>query len=272
MGDNLDSGLSAYLNQVGEQLKTDDLVKLSFEDLAAHIPYYNGEYELDKESISYLSSHFEKHFLDSEPRIRKGYVKHLIDSPIFIYKCDGSFDHHSNSYRHGFLMVRVAVVMSIIDGIIDSQELTQIRRMIWNMEFLSLTAKISLFAKANYFMAEGGELDAQEKDYKRMAISRSKLIERIPSLSEPTAKAFLKVAKDVAIADGFLDREELTFLQDIYRALGLSARGTKSDLKKYAETKHIDIEDLSSNKLIPEAELDEFDNVLGDLLFDYDDF
>ena len=48
MGDNLDSSLSAYLNQVSEQLKTDDLIKLSFEDLAAHIPYYNGEYELDK--------------------------------------------------------------------------------------------------------------------------------------------------------------------------------------------------------------------------------
>lgn len=270
--DNIESNLSIYLNQIQEKLEVDELVKLSFGDLATHIPIYNGEYVLDKESIAYLSSHFEKHFLDSEPRIRKGYIKHEIGSPIFLYKCDGSFEHDSNSYRHAFLMVRVAVIMSIIDGVIDNQELLQIRRMIWAMDYLPVTAKISLYAKANYFMTETSDLDSQEREYKRMVVNRSKIVERIPDLSEATAKSLLKVAKDIAVADGFLDREELTFLQDIYRALGLSARGTKSDLIKHATNKHITIEDLSTNKFIPEVELDDFDNVLGDLLFDYDDF
>ena len=121
-------------------------------------------------------------------------------------------------------------------------------------------------------MSDGSELDAHGRDYKKMVVDRSQLVEKIPDLSKSAANALLRVAQDIAIADGFLDRQELTFLQDIYRAFGWSVRGAKFDLKKHAETKHIDMEDYSSSKLIPEAELDEFDNVLGDLLFDYDDF
>ena len=265
-------GISDYLKQIYEQLDSQDVVELRFDNFIEFLPSYNGEDEINKESIVYLSAQFQSHSLDSEPRIRQGFIKHELESPIFIYKSVGSFDPHSNGYRNGLLMVRVAAIMACIDSVIDEEEIIIIRNLIWDMNYLSMTEKNALYAKVKYLLAIDKEFDERARDYISIFLDRDRLIEKIPELSQPVSKALLQVAQDIALADGFLERGELRLLQDIYRALGLSAHSTRTDLEKYAAEQYIDIKTRKSSSIMAEEELDEIYDVLGDMLMDFDDF
>lgn len=261
-----------YLDQVFERLEKKDFIKLRFENFIDYFPYYDGGEKIDKESIVFLSEQFEKQSLESEPRIRQGIMNHNIISPIFVYRNVGSCDYHSLSYRNAFLMVRMGVIMAKVDGVADDQEILKIKNLIWNMRNLSIMEKSSLYVKANYFIDAENETDGRTRNYIRIALNRDALIEKLPELSQSASNAILKVAKDIAIADGFLERGELRLLQDIYKCLGMSARSTKPDLERYAAEKYIGLQAQKKNDLMSKVELDEIDDLLGDLLLDFDGF
>jgi len=136
---------SGFFKKLQQKLAVDDYARLTFDDFVEYIPFYDGGDVLDKDSISYLSSKFEEYSLESEPRIRQGYIKHHVNSPIFVYKSSGEFDHRSNSYRHGLIMVRMAVIMATADGNVDEKEVSKIKNMIWGMNILSITEKKALW-------------------------------------------------------------------------------------------------------------------------------
>ena len=94
-------------------------------------------------------------------------------------------------------------------------------------------------------------------------------MERIQELNPVTAGRLLTIAKDVAIADGFIHRSELIFLQDMYRVLGLPARSARSDLETYANEKFIDLKSRGIVEYPTEDQLDEVDDLLGDLILDF---
>lgn len=274
MTNNYDSQekLDVYLQGLQEKLESLDVIELHFEDFTNYLPFYEGDFEIDKESISYLSKKFKENYLDSEPRIRSGIIKRAIDSPIILYKGDGSLSYKSPGYRNGLLMVRMAVIMSKVDGKIADDEITAIKKLIWDMSFLSLMEKRGLYAKAIYFISSGQKYDERARDYIRAALCRDTLIEKIPDLSSGSARRLIEIAKCIAVADGFLERSELSLLQDMYRALGLPVRSAKSDLEKCAADKYIQIKSRDKKDLVSEKELDEMDDILGDLLLDFDDF
>lgn len=265
-------GIDGYLEMIQSKIEKEDVIELSFEDFTDYIPYYDGEFEVNKESISYLAKKLTEHYLDSEPRIRKGFVKRAIDTPILLYKGDGSLNCKSSIYRNGLLMVRIAVIMAKVDGQTADEEIKAIKKLIWDMGVLSLMEKRALYAKAIYLLSSGQKYDEHARDYVRAALDRETLIEKIPELSSGVANRILEISKEVAVADGFLERSELRFLQDIYSALGLSPRSAKPDLEKYAAEKYMDIKSRDTRDIIPEKDLDEMDDILGDLLLDFDEF
>ena len=267
--------LLELLNKIQKWLEIHKFIELRFEDFTQHIPLHSGEEELSQESIKYLSNKLEEYHFESEPRIRQGFIKRKIYSPIFVYKKIGSIVSSSDNYKHGLLMVRIAVIMTKADGSIDDHERKSIENLIWDMGFLSETEKVSLFVKASYFMATDRIYDKQARQHIKIILNHDGFIEKLEDLNSSSQNTLLKVAKDIAIADGFLEKGELTLLQDMYRVMGLSARSAKTDLEKYAAKEYIDLKSktsINNNEAISNSEFEEFDDVLGDLLIEFDVF
>lgn len=267
---------SSFLNQIYRQLETEDFIKIKFEDFLEFIPSIEKADVLSKDSISYISDFLHKNLLESEPKINRGFVERHVESPIYLFKNSGPFDHTSLGYKQGLVMVRMAVIMAFADGTVSEDELLTIKEVIWDMDWLSSMEKKSLFAKANYLIAPGLEIDERTATYNKISLNRDVLVKRVSELSEKSATFIIQVAQDVAIADGFLDRGEITLLQDIYRVLEMSVRSVQGDLTRYAAKKHLYVTNGSvknrNEDLIPETEMDEIEDVLGDLLLDFDEF
>lgn len=263
-----DDALSKFIGTLNAELTKNDFIQMSFDDFMEFIPYYNGEYKIDEESIKYLAEYFEKFSIETEPRIRKGITKHRIDSPILLYKCTGQFDHKTVSYRNGFLVVRMAVIMALSDGVASDAELKKIKRIIWGFNFLTLTEKKALYVKANYLVLTKNHV---EDNYRRIAINRIGFIAKLPEVSQSTSMMLLNVAMDIAIADGVILQAELRLLKDMYKALDMSVRSAEPDLRKYADNQFIKIRQKDEEELFDENQLDEVDDILGDLIMDFDD-
>jgi len=262
-----DSALSKFIRTLDERLTKNDFLQMSFEDFIEFIPYYDGEYEIDGEAIEYLADYFGKLNIETEPRIRKGFTKRRIDSPILLYKCAGKFNHKTVSYRNGFLIVRMAVIMALSDGAASDVEMIKIRRIIWRLDFLTLAEKKALYVKANYFVLTK---NGAEVKYRRIAVDKVVFIEKLPEISPSISMMLVKVAKDIAIADGVIQQSELRLLKDMYKALDMSVRSAESDLKKYADDQFIEIRSINKEELFHENQLDEVDDILGDLIMDFD--
>ncbi len=267
--------ISKLIKEILVTLEEEKYIELSFEDFAQYVPSYFGEEVISKDIIKTISKLLKYNSLDSEPRIRQGFINHKAFSPIFIYKKIGSIDTSSDNYKHGLLMVRIAVIMTKADGSIDDHERKSIEKLIWNMGFLSETERVSLYVKASYFMATDRIYDKQARQHIKIILNQSGFIEKLEELNTSSQNTLLKVAKDIAIADGFLEKGELTLLQDMYRVMGLSARSAKTDLERHAAKEYIDLKSKTSfNNIeaISDTEFEDFDDVLGDLLMEFDDF
>ena len=267
--------ISKLIKEILATLEEKKYIELSFEDFAQFVPSYFGEEVISKDIINTISKLLKYNSLDSEPRIRQGFINRNIYSPIFIYKKNSSIDSSSDNYKHALLMVRIAVIMTKADGSIDDHERKSIDNLIWDMGFLSETEKVSLFVKASYFMATDRIYDKQARQHIKIILNHDGFIKKLEDLNPSSQKTLLKVAKDIAIADGYLEKGELSLLQDMYRVMGLSARSAKTDLERYAAKEYIDLKSKTSfnnTEAISDIEFEEFDDVLGDLLMEFDDF
>lgn len=264
--------LEEVLVGLAEQLESNEVIKLYFEDFAKLIPSYRGDFELDSEAIRYLSEHFQKFSIESEPRVRRGIFKRQISSPIYIYKSLEEIDHLSLSYKHGLLVVRMAALMALVDRNVEESEVHTIRAMIWEMQFLSSCEKRALYAKAKYIIDAGNELGSHGIKHKKLLLNRNAIIERLSQLSISASTVILDVAKEVAIADNKLEQSETNLLRELYRALGMNVRSVNKDLQEYAKSKNVVIKNQTKNGLITESQIEEIEDVLGELLLDFEDF
>ena len=267
---------SSFLKQIHIQLDSEDFIKIKFEDFLEFLPNIEKTDVLDKDSISYISDYLHKELLESEPKINRGFVERHVESPIYLFKNTGPFDHTAIRYKQGLLMVRMAVIMAFADGSVSEDELLTIKEVIWDMDWLSSMEKRSLFAKANYLITPGLAIDERTATYNKISLNREILVKKVSELSQKSASFIIQVAQDVAIADGFLDKGEISLLQDIYRVLEMSVRSVQGDLTRHAAKKHLYVTSGSvknrNEDLIPETEMGEIEDVLGDLLLDFDEF
>ena len=272
IGENPKDSMSLYIEQIKFRLQTEDYLKLSFGEFIDYLPVLQSGNELEQEAIIYLAEIFHQNGLSSEPRIGHGLIKRTLDSPLYIYSNPGSLDIHSVSYRQGVLMLRMAVLMSKVDGAVDDTEALVTLNFVRKMNYLTKIEKGALLAKANYFLDSGQKYDEPSREYIRLALNKENLIFKLPEMSKTASSIVLKIAKDIAIADGHIGRSELILLQDMYKALNMSARSVKSDLEKYAQKNYMEIKFWNKDNLIQDKEFDEIDDVLGSILDDFDEY
>jgi len=255
-------------------LGDNDLLKLKLGDFAKFLPEEESPDSISKEAVAFLAKLFESLGVQTEPRLRKGIVQRSFSNPIFLYRCSGDFDHSTQHFKQGLLMVRLAVITALSDGDAADDELEEIKKIIWGQNIFSLPEKKSLYAKASYLMLHDYEEDERGRDYRRKFLSKTSFLEKFAELEAFHALRMLELAKDIVIADHFLDRGELKLLQEMYKIVGLSARSTESDLLKYANEKHILLETFRAkiSETSGDNDNDDFGDVLGELLAEFDDF
>ncbi len=202
--------------------------------------------------------------LSSEPRISQGFIKRSIFSPVYIYNENASLDIQAESYRYGLMMLRVAVMMAKVDGDVVETETTNIMNMIENAAFLSGYEKCALQAKAKFLLDKDLKYDDRARDYIRITLDRETFLKKIESMSRTSSFLLLNVAKQVALADGVIEKSENRLLQDMYRTLDLPARSTKSDLNKYMTKHGLEAGFWDDNKQFDEKELAQLERILDE--------
>jgi hypothetical protein len=255
------------------KLSSQDLVEMCLSDFIEYIPEYSGGSELEPSGLKVLAEALGQSGIMSQPRMHGGYITRGIGSPVILFLDKGEFDHKAANYRYGLLLVQVAVIFARIDGYVHEKEILQIRRLVSNLDFLSSREKIELASTALYFLrvSTGVGGSEQVRVYLKAGLSKELALSRMESLSEPAKLNLIKMAIGVVTADGVLQEYEIAFLQDIYKKFGMSARSVRPQLEKYATENYIQLISDFSTELDPEI-LDEMDDVLGDLISDFDGF
>lgn len=264
--------LEKQITGIRLKLDSNDLIEMSLSDFVAHIPGYSGECDLTPSDLKILAEAFGRKGIISQPRIHGSYVSRGIGSPVILFLDKGKFDHKAENYRYGLLLIQVAVIFARIDGNVDDREILQIRRLVSSLDFLSNREKIELAATALYFLSASTGVGGSEqvRDYLKVGLSKKLAVSRMASLSGTAKLTLIEVAKGVITADGMLQQFEIDFLQDIYKEFGMSARSVRPQLEKYAAKNHIMLPSRNSKNFEPDI-LDEMDDVLGDLISDFDE-
>ena len=263
--------LEEFAKNIRLKLEEEDLVELVFDDLSNYLSSTFGSEFINSESLIYIADVFRKTGLDSEPKIRSGKIERRRHSPIFIYKSDRYQSVQTAEYKYAVLMLRMAVIMTIADGITGGAERDKLKSLIWGMEFISLSEKKSLFAKANYLLSAELYLEPKVREYMRLFLSPSLLIEKVGTMSPTSVAAILDIAMEIAISDGYLEERELSFMKNIYRELDLPVRRAKTDLENFANNRYVNLKSQKEIDISPESELYDVEDVLGDLFLDFDE-
>ncbi len=271
--DILQGVLNEYIKCIVDELNSVSIVEKSFGDLALKLPTYTADGVLHRDDIEYLARTIGGFGLSTEPKLSLGFIERGIDAPIIFYLDKGEVHFDSSSYKYARIVVQVAVIMARADKEVDSEEVNSIDTLIWKQKGITNQEKIFLQAKAKYLLAIDGAYDEQYRDYMKIALNKQSTIKKMEGLSESAILGLLEVAKEVAVADGHLDLKELGFIQDIYRVLGVHARKAKKDIESFAKSRYIDLEKESckTGSLFDEQIFDEIDDVVGDLLADFDE-
>lgn len=236
-----------------------DVLSLLFPSELAPADDFISDSELYKD----ISNLFHQNNLESFPPISKGFMKHSMNSLIFVYSSNFTESKDSELFKQAAMLVRAAVIMMVIDGESSEPEVQKIRNIIWSLNYLSLDEKKFLFAKSNFLISNTIEADVQMDKLLSYSLRRDLFLDKFYELSNEMAKEILSVVFDVAIADEYLDPAEHMFIKDMYRVLDIDARKAKKDIEDYAKSKFIILKTYSEKNHIPTTnnEIDDFEAI-----------
>ena len=251
------SKAEAFFDSLNAQLRAIGLKLMCFGDFSELLPSYEGAVHLCKESQEELAAFFEAHSLASIPQVHRGTVVRTLSSPIVIFPDSGLTDKSSESFRYASLVTKVAAVMAKSDSVVSEEESSRVLARVDGLPYLTANQKLYLKAQSLYLLSSGTRRDL--------------LIGKVSEASPALKSTIVEVAMDIAIADGVLEEAEVGFLQDLYRAFDMDARSARKDLEKYAREHYVVLEKRSEATVhLSDSTIDEFDDVLGDLLTEFE--
>ncbi|GLS89930.1 hypothetical protein GCM10007916_09970 [Psychromonas marina] len=182
--------------------------------------------------------------LECLPKIVNGSVanieKSLIAVPIVFFNKIGRLNHKSNDIKYALLVGKIAAVMAKVDGQVTQEEIRQIRKDIYKLSFLSESEKYKVFIRSIYALQQKSTKEDLMRDFSKLS---------------PRAKnQALTIAKDIAIADHYIDRNERLFLYEFYRLSDLPTNTVARDLRAHAKNKNVALESRNNLKGINEPE------------------
>tara|TARA_R110002094_G_scaffold42357_8_gene54658 strand:+ start:988 stop:1794 length:807 start_codon:yes stop_codon:yes gene_type:complete len=251
------SPAEVFFDALNGQLRTIGLRLMCFGDFVELLPSYEGGVRLCKEGQEELAAFFETHLLASIPQVHRGTVVRTLSSPIVVFQDSGLIDKSSESFRYASMVTKAAAVMAKSDSVVSEEESSRVLERVEGLPYLTADQKLYLKALSLYLLSSETRRDL--------------LVKKVSDASPALRNTIVEVAMDIAIADGVLEEAEVGFLQDLYRAFDMDVRSARKDLEKYAREHYIVLEkrrEATAN--LSENTIDEFDDVLGDLLTEFD--
>lgn len=264
--------LADLLSSIDSRLQSERIVFSLFGDFAYFLPTNDGYCELEPRDVAFLGEFLSDLNIASFPRLTAGYSKRGVETPLILFRYGGDVDHKAPNYRHGLLIVQISVMFARIDGVIAAQEIDQIDRIIRNLDFLTEIEITELIARAYYYLYASTEMDGspQVRDHIKVGLSREFALSRIALLSDPAKAQLVAIALSVVTSDQMVRPCEVELLQDIYRVFGWSVRAVRGDIEKFAEANYIQ---LGPSVIGVEMNVvDEIDDVLGEMIHDFEDY
>jgi hypothetical protein len=197
--------------------------------------------------------------LECLPKIVNGSVanieRSLVAVPLVIFKKSSSLDRQNSNIKYALLVGKIAAAMAKVDGEIDQEEIQQIRKNIYKLSFLSESEKYRVFIRSVY---------ALQQNYSKEEIMKS--FSLLPDKAKIQA---LTIAKDIAIADHYINRSERLFLYEFYRLCDLPTNTVDSDLKAHAKNKSVLLNANKKSDFVEDTDFkfevdDTFDEMLAE--------
>ena len=127
------------------------------------------------------------------------------------------------------------------------------------MAFLSETEKYSVFIRSVYALLQKS--------------TKEELIRQFAVLSPKAKKQVLTIAKDIAIADHYIDKNERLFLHEFYRLSDLPTNTIARDLRAHAKNHNVVLEVNNKTENTEEPELIiELDDSFDQMLTEFENF
>jgi tellurite resistance protein len=173
--------------------------------------------------------------LDTLPRIVKLGAKYSIAnalssfdySNIVFCKPHLSPEKSDKKEAKAMLTVKLAAIMAKVDGKVEDDEIVALQNTVNTLSYLKESKKYSVFVRGLFFM--------QQKFIREdLLLEFSKLDEKMQSL-------VINIMKSIAVADGYIDKSERTFLAELYRASGKSSKTVAKDLTAHARLEGVPI-------------------------------
>ncbi len=185
----------------------------------------------------------------------------LMDQPIVFGKCSVNLSKESNSVKKGLLTAKVAALMAKVDGVIEQDEIDALQRIIYSLPYLTDSEKYSIFLRGLVFLNQNSPLDT--------------IIEKFDTLDNKAKEFVIKIVKDIAVADGRIEKAERLFLASLYRVSGLPTNRVAKDLKAHALQSGVDLHRSKVTDLYQEPHVEvmceESESILEDLFSDFED-
>lgn len=200
--------------------------------------------------------------LECFPKIVNGTVanieKSLIAVPLIIFNKGVPLQKTKSDIKYALLVGKIAAVMAKVDGEIVQEEVRQIRTDIYKLSFLSESEKYRVFIRTVYAL--------QQKS------SKEKLMEDFSILPAKAKLQALNIAKDIAIADHYINRNERLFLYELYRLSNLPTNTVDKDLKAHAKNKNVALEGKNTQKAEEPELVIELDDSFEQMLSEFENF
>lgn len=218
-----------------------------------------GIYIDTKDGINEFKELLSNSDLECFPKIVNGTIanieRSLVAVPLVIFKKSKPLDRQDNNVKYALLVGKIAAAMAKVDGEIDHEEIQQLRRNIYKLSFLSESEKYRVFIRSVYAL--------QQKSSKEEIMKSFSLL---PTKAKIQA---LNIAKDIAIADHYINRNEKLFLHEFYRLSDMPTNTIDRDLKAHAKYQNVLIEDNKKRDVVKESALiieidDSFDQMLAE--------
>lgn len=200
--------------------------------------------------------------LDCFPKIVNGSVanieKSLVSIPLVIFRKSSPLDRNKNNIKYALLVGRIGAAMAKVDGKVDQAEINQIRSDIYNLSFLTESEKYRVFIRSIFALHQN-----TSKEY---------IINSFSQLSMKAKLQALNIAKDIAIADRFINRNERLFLYEFYRLCDIPTSTVSRDLKVHAKRKNIELIKNSNVKVDTESGPMVVDDAFDEILAEFESF
>lgn len=261
--------LNKYISQIFDEIKSGvPLIEKRFEDFVDYLPEIGiGPIgQLSPKNISAISIFFDRYHLTSEPRVHMGYIPRRYESRIVIFNIANEIDYSTKTLKFATLAVRLMVLMARADGTVVEKEESEILELVDDLEFLSADEKTVIKARAICQLSDKPSIKVDFYDYS---------INKIVELDSKSQDFVIELIKNIAVCDGYIDREETNLLRDIYKSLELPTDNVKKELTLLAKSNRIELREfmnIEMDRIInQDVDLDDMDFDVDQILFELDD-